>query len=304
MGGEEDNRRSIPQTNALVRALVEQETLDHPFWIGGMVTRSFLSHLGHHYFDLNDDDYSISCMLREKLRGTLNFTITNGIEIEVFGAIRVYEKKAQVQIEVEKARLIESPPFVIDASVQEQLAQKGLWPKAKHPLPNPIKMIGIVTSKQSDALHDFEDTYRNEGGTARTKLIDVRLQGQQAVRDITEAINRLNQEKSVDVIALIRGGGHSAELATFDDILIAEAICQSAIPILTGIGHQRDSTLADQVADVTTITPTAAASHLARATQAKTEAARTTSISWMPYALGGLIVVIAILIALLILSPR
>jgi hypothetical protein len=65
-------------------------------------------------------------MVREKVRGTLGFTITNGIEIEVFGTVRVFEKKAQVQIEVEKARLIERPPYIVDATVQEQLAQKGL----------------------------------------------------------------------------------------------------------------------------------------------------------------------------------
>jgi exonuclease VII large subunit len=122
----ENAQRTIPQTNALIRALVEQEMLDHPFWIGGLVTRYFKSDLGHLYFDLNDDNYSISCMVREKVRGTLDFTITNGIEIEVFGTVRVFEKKAQVQIEVEKARLIERPPYIVDATVQEQLAQKGL----------------------------------------------------------------------------------------------------------------------------------------------------------------------------------
>lgn len=112
----EDQRRSIPQTNALVRALIEQETLDHPFWVNGIVTRFYLSHLSHIYFDLVDDNYSISCMVREKLRGTLNFTITNSLEIDVYGTLRVFENKAQVQIEVEKARLIERPAFVMDAT--------------------------------------------------------------------------------------------------------------------------------------------------------------------------------------------
>lgn len=263
----EDQRRTIPQTNALVRALIEQETLDHPFWIGGIVTRNFVSDSGHVYFDLTDENYSISCMVREKIRGTLNFGIKNGVEIEVFGTVRVFEKRAQVQIEIEKARLIERPPYVIDATVQEQLAQKGLWPNEKRPLPPKIITIGLVTSKQSDALHDFEDTFRSEHGTAVIKLSDVRLQGRQAVREIADAINRFNRETTVDVIALVRGGGRDAELSTFNDIVIAEAICRSTIPVLTGIGHQRDHTLADEVADVSTITPTAAAAYLARQNQ-------------------------------------
>jgi exodeoxyribonuclease VII large subunit len=160
----------------------------------------------------------------------------------------------------------------------------------------------VITSKQSDALHDFEDTYRSENGTASVKLGDVRLQGQQAIRDISEAINRLNREKVVDVIAIIRGGGRDADLAIFDDIQIAEAICRSTIPLITGIGHQRDHTLADELADVKAITPTAAASHLARIKPASHEGIKQTAPQWQTYAIGVLIVLVAILIAVMLLS--
>jgi exodeoxyribonuclease VII large subunit len=124
----------------------------------------------------------------------------------------------------------------MDVTVQEQLAQKGLWPKTKRPLPQNIRKIGLVTSKQSDALHDFEDVYRSEKGQASVKLTDVRLQGQQAPREIADAINQLNHDQLVDVIAIVRGSGRAAELAVFDDLLIAEAICQTTIPVVTGIG--------------------------------------------------------------------
>lgn len=294
----EGQRRSIPQTNALVRALIEQETLDHPFWVSGIVSRFYLSHLGHMYFDLVDDNYSISCMVREKLRGTLNFTITNSLEIDVYGTLRVFENKAQIQIEVEKARLIERPAFVMDATVQEQLAQKGLWPKTKRALPKNIRKIGLVTSKQSDALHDFEDVFRSENGQSAIKVADVRLQGQQAPGEIAEAIKRFNQDQSVDVITIVRGGGRAAELAVFDDLLIAEAICRSTIPVVTGIGHQRDNSLADQVADVALITPSIAASHLAKASQPKGETPTPAPVNrrW-DYVIGAAIVLAAIMIA-------
>jgi exodeoxyribonuclease VII large subunit len=297
----QEQRRTIPQTNALVRALVEQETLDYPFWTEGYVTRCHTSHLGHIYFDLTDDDHTLSCMIRSQLRGKLDFQMSNGLEIEVYGAIRVYEKNALVQIEVEKARLVNRPGFIIDASVKEQLAQKGLWPKEKRPLPQNIRQIALVTSKGSEGLHDFEDTYRQEHGNASIKLIDVHLQGQQAPESISEAIRRVNGEKSADVIALIRGGGRASELGVFNDLVIAEAICRSTIPIPTGIGHQRDDTLADQLADISTITPTAAASYLAKLTLVKTQTPRSSGSHW-EIILGIAVVVMAIIIALLLLQ--
>lgn len=258
---ETERTRKIRDVNAMIRALVEQETLEYPFWLGGIVTRCFVSDFGHVYFDLKDGDTSISCMLREEVRGTLDFTLTNNMDVSVFGAVRVYEKQARVQIEVEQIRLINGVKSDLDNPVLMQLQAQGLWPKTKKSLPATIRKIGLITSKHSEALHDFESTYRDEGGTASVKLIDVRLQ---SAPDIGAAINRFNREQQVDVIAVVRGGGRTAELATFNDLVIAKAICSSNIPVITGIGHQRDDTLADQVADFSAITPTAAASHLAR----------------------------------------
>ncbi len=259
-----EQKRTIRETNALVRALVEQETLGYPFWVGGLVSKCFLSDFGHLYFDLNADDHTISCMIREQVRGSLDFTLANGLEIEAFGSIRVYEKSARVQIEVEKIRLIEGVKAAVDKSVLQELEKKGLWPRTKRTLPSEISKIGLVTSKHSEGLHDFEDTYRNEGGKAAIKVFDVRIQGQQASKEIAETLRRIDANKECNVIVLVRGGGRAADLATFNDLAIAEAICQSSIPVLTGIGHQRDETLADIVADVSTITPTAAASYLAK----------------------------------------
>lgn len=261
-----ENRRTINQVNSMVRALVEQETLGYPFWLNGIVTRCFISNIGHVYFDLTDESFTISCMLHERRRGTIDFEINSGMELEVFGSVRVYDKTAKVQIDVEQVQLVNHDAYVMDATVQEQLAQIGCWPPQKRPLPAVVQRIGIVTSKHSDALHDFEDTYRKESGpgAGTTEVIDVRIQGFQAPRQIAQAIERLNRDSKVEVIALIRGGGREDELAIYNDIAIAQAICRSAIPVITGIGHQRDDTLADQMADFKAITPTAAALELAK----------------------------------------
>jgi exodeoxyribonuclease VII large subunit len=293
--------RTIRDTNALIRALVEQETLGYPFWVGGYVTRCFLSDFGHVYFDLTDDDHTISCMIREPVRGTLDLNISNGMDLEVFGKVRVYERQARVQIDVEKIRLIEKPGIMADMKVLEQLQEEGLWPKTRRPLPGKIRTIGLITSKQSEAIHDFEDTYRKEGGAATIRLIDVRVQGQQAGREITDAINRLDRERDTDVIALIRGGGRAADLAVFNDYLIAEAICRSSVPVVTGIGHQRDETIADQVADIREITPTAAGIRLARHSPLHGDATSSKHTNWTAYLIGviAFLVILSLLIALI-----
>ncbi|MAS34678.1 MAG: exodeoxyribonuclease VII large subunit [Anaerolineaceae bacterium] len=300
-----ETRRTINQVNNLVRALVEQETLGYPFWISGIVTRYYISNFGHVYFDLTDEDYTINCMLHERRRGLLDFEIAKGMEVEVFGSVRVYDKQAKVQIDVEQARLVNHDAYVMDISVQEQLAQLGCWPPQKRPLPQTIQRIGLVTSKHAEAMRDFEATYRDESGpgAAAIQVYDVRLQGDIAPGHIAETIERLNRENSVDVIALVRGGGREDELAVFNDIAIARAICLSTIPIITGIGHQRDDTLADQMADIKTITPTAAALELAkRAPQVAAPVQPTTTSSNRQLIVIAVIVIIAIVIVAVLLS--
>ncbi|MCB9452105.1 MAG: exodeoxyribonuclease VII large subunit [Anaerolineaceae bacterium] len=296
--------RTIPETNALVKSLVEQETIGFPFWIQGIVGRRFLSDRGHEYFDLSDDDYSINCFLPEKVRGTLNFTLTNGLEVKVLGTIRVFERQAKVQIEVAQAQLVEHTPFSLDENVRKQLEDKGLWPKQPRPLPTKISKIGLVTSKNSEARHDFEQTYRQEFASAMPAITlrDVRLQGEQAPRQIADAIKELNGAvDKVDVIVVTRGGGRAHDLNIFNNIQVAEAICQSEIPVVTGIGHQRDVTFADLVADNSTFTPTAAALALVNAQKSEMPPLDAQKKSKIPCGLlAAAVLVILVLIVFLI----
>ena len=128
-------------------------------------------------------------------------------------------------------RLVDSSAAAIDPNVMESLKEKGLWPREKRDLPFPPQHIALITSKNSEALHDFENTYRAEGGLAQVELVDVRVQGEQAPEMIVDAIARVNQRQAADVIVLVRGGGRHADLATFNDAQIASAICRSQIPV-------------------------------------------------------------------------
>ncbi len=295
-------KRNIPSLNALIRSLVEQETLEHSFWVGGNVARRFISQADHLYFDLIDEDYSIGCMVRSAVKNKLGFEISNGMDIEVYGCIRVYERKAEVQIDVEQIRLVQIQQKIIDTNLLNQLTQEGLWPREKKPIPIGIRKIGLVTSKQSDALHDFEDTYRSEGGIAAVKLSDIRLQGDLAPRQIADAIKRLDKGNEVDIIVLTRGGGRTDDLAVFDSLLIAEAICRSKTPVVTGIGHQRDHTLADEVADYKAITPTAVASYLARIKSPEPSTSVQPTSNALFYLAGTVIIGAIIIVVILLLS--
>jgi exodeoxyribonuclease VII large subunit len=248
----------IRSLNARIRAIIESETLDTPQWIGGVISRLYVSDRGHTYFHVGDEGFSIGCFLRDNVRSELGFTPHTGADVEVYGEVTFYEQRGLIQINVRQMRLLRREMFADIAEAQKLLARKGLQPQPKNLLPrhSDLKKIGIVTSRHSQARHDFENSYRKGGGKAQTVMIEVRLQGEQAVADIADAIRRLNQENEVDVIVLTRGGGRLADLAIFDDAIIAEAIARSEIPVITGIGHDPDDTLADRYAARKASTPT------------------------------------------------
>jgi exodeoxyribonuclease VII large subunit len=119
-------------------------------------------------------------------------------------------------------------------------------------------------SQGSDALHDFREKYHGAGGKAEIHPLYAPVQGEDAAVRIADRTANANGSQEIDVIVLVRGGGTKADLSSYDDIRVAEAICHSRLPVVTGIGHQPDETIADQVADASTISPTDAADKLAR----------------------------------------
>jgi exodeoxyribonuclease VII large subunit len=261
--------RTIRATNTYIKSLIETETnVTDYFWIGGEIKRYDKSDRNHAYFTLEDEGYSISCMIRSNDLEKVAFPIRKGILVDVYGTLSVYAPQAQVQIVVQKIRLVDKKDVQFEMDIMKRLEEQGLLPRQKQQLPTGIRRIALITSKNSAAVEDFRTTYHQEGGTGFIDILDVLLEGEQAPEIIAEAIKRANQLKMVDVIVLTRGGGRHIDLSTFNDYRIIEAICRSKIPVVTGIGHQEDDTLADRVADIKTITPTAAAVELAKLNKA------------------------------------
>ncbi|MDQ7027710.1 MAG: exodeoxyribonuclease VII large subunit [Anaerolineae bacterium] len=234
------------------------------FWLGGEITTYHKSDRHHVYLTLEDEGFSIRCMVWSNDLKNIDFPLSKGILVDVYGTLAVYDRQAQVQIQVEKIRLVDKKDAQFDTDVIQHLEERGLLPRQKQDLPSVIRRIALITSKNSAAVEDFRSTFYKHGGTAQIDILDVLLQGEQAATTIVEAINRANQMKQIDVIVLTRGGGRHIDLSVFNDYRIAEAICLSKIPVITGIGHEQDDTIADRVADESSITPTGAAIELAK----------------------------------------
>ncbi|MGB7341694.1 MAG: exodeoxyribonuclease VII large subunit [Phototrophicaceae bacterium] len=255
--------RSITDVNANLKSLVENvETSNDYFWLGGSVSQKFTSSIGHTYFILKDQKHSISCMLPNKYSEKAVY-ITKGTMVDVYGAISFYQKEAKVQVMVSDIRLIELDNSGIDYTVLKHLKSNGLLPKAKKDLPKSPQQISIITSRRSEALSDFKHIYKEQKGKATLEILDASVQGDKAPEMIANRIREANNSQKADIILLTRGGGRTEDLSVFNSIEVAVAICQSTIPIVTGIGHQRDETIADHVADQKTISPTDAAYKLA-----------------------------------------
>lgn len=273
----QQNQRSLAQINRMIRHIVEAEMNDYFFWTRGKIERCYQSHdSGHAYFDIVDGNMSIRCVLREHRRGHIPFELRNGLDIEVYGNVQVYEEWARPRIHVTDARLINQ---TIDARpAVDILKRERLYPPRRKPPPDVIRRIGIITSRRSHAIGDFENAYQSEGERAvlaPVKWQYVMLEGERAVPAIVDAIQKLDQDPEIDVIAILRGGGRSEHLSVFDNIDIARAIIQAETFIITGIGHHKDATLADDVADIADATPTAVAYRLAQISLQAANAART-----------------------------
>lgn len=300
-------QRTIEQINRMVRGIVEVETLNHFYWVGGKVERFHQSDLGHIYFELVDGSTRIRCMIAERMTKQIGFEMSNDIEVEVYGDVQVYESTAQITIQVLKAKLIDGHGKST-ISTLTQLKQDGLYPKTSNPVPNPIRQIGIITSRSSRAIGDFEKAYQTRGQKAvlaPVKWQYVTLEGKGAVESIIDSIQQLENNPEIDIIAIIRGGGRYENLATFDHLEIARSIAQSEKYVVTGIGHDRDGTMADEVSDYSASTPTAVAHYIANLcleNQTNSEHQNTQSSTLLFVLIGAIAVMFIIIVILLLLN--
>ncbi len=253
---------TVSQLTTRIKIILE-ENLEPRLSVVGEITDMRLQSSGHCYFTLKDKSSNLPCVMWASKFSKLNFFPKNGLEITVRGYIDVYPPHGKYQFITESM----NPAGIGDLQLAfEQMVQKlqaeGLFDdEHKKPLPRYPERIGIVTSPTGAAVHDIADSIFNRWPCVKLYLYPVPVQGDGAAEKIALAINDLNRRNNklkLDVLIVGRGGGSLEDLWAFNEEIVARAIFNSKIPIISAVGHEIDTTIADLVADKRASTPTKA----------------------------------------------
>jgi exodeoxyribonuclease VII large subunit len=235
-------------------------------WVQGEVSHPYLApQSGHLYFDLKDEENLVRCAIWRAMRAQIPFQIEHGIEIIALGTLDAYGPRSQYTLIVIRVEPVGRGSLQLRyEQLKARLEREGLFdPARKKPLPFLPRVVGVVTSIESAARHDIEETLRRRFPDVHLVFCDVRVQGEGAAEEIAAAIHRLNLSRpDIDVLIVGRGGGSLEDLWAFNEEVVARAIAASRIPVISAVGHETDFTIADFVADVRAKTPTEAG-HLA-----------------------------------------
>ncbi len=249
---------TVKQLSLLIKGEIEK--IGYVF-VRGEVSNAHLSHSGHFYFDLREENYTIAVVLfRSRTKGMLRFP-KDGEKVEVGGRVTTYEGKSQYQIiaDVVVQRGVGELREAVERLKRKLMAEGLFEPEHKKPLPLLPRRIGVVTSPHGAAIMDIIRTIRRRNSSVHIILYPVRVQGEGAEEDIVRGIEAFNRWGKVDVIIVGRGGGSFEDLMAFNSEKVARAIFASKIPVISAVGHEVDFTIADFVADLRAATPTAAA---------------------------------------------
>ncbi|HXZ14131.1 MAG TPA: exodeoxyribonuclease VII large subunit [Candidatus Sulfotelmatobacter sp.] len=257
----------VSELTERIAGLLEGEFPD--IWVEGEVSNYHAAQSGHLYFTLKDARSQIRCVcFRDQVRG-LKFRPEDGLHITVRGGLGVYEPRGEYQIYVSHIE-----PMGLGAlqlafeQLKKRLEEEGLFDEErKKPLPVLPRRIGVVTSPTGAAIRDILRVLKRRFPNVHVLLFPVKVQGEGAAKEVVAALGYFNRAKTADVLIVARGGGSLEDLWAFNEEIVARAIAASEIPVITGIGHETDFTIADFAADVRAPTPSAAAEIVVRSRQ-------------------------------------
>ncbi len=268
--GPKQTRRvfTVAEFTSRVRALLENQM--GFVWVSGEISNLRLQSSGHMYFTLKDATTQVQCVLFRNENVPVRSALADGVKAVLRGAVTVYEPRGQYQLRVTEVELqgVGALQLAFER-LKQKLNAEGLFATArKRPIPRFAEQIGLVTSPTGAALQDILSVVERRNPSLSLVLAPCRVQGEGAAGEIVEAIDTLNQwsaaEKrdgrgGLDAILLTRGGGSLEDLWSFNEELVARAIVASAIPVVSGVGHEIDFTISDFAADLRAPTPSAAA---------------------------------------------
>lgn len=250
---------TVSELTKYIRVIIEDSF--PAVWVEGEISNLVLHTSGHIYFSLRDPNASIKCAFFRRANEKLKFKLKDGMKVMAFGSASVYEPRGDYQLIVEALE-----PKGIGAlqlqfqQLKERLQKEGLF-NEQHKVPIPFlpTRIGIVTSPTGAAIRDILNIARRRFSNLEIIINPVKVQGESAKDEIAAAIRQFNKLNNIDVMIVTRGGGSLEDLWPFNEEVVARAIYDSAIPVISAVGHEVDYTISDFVADFRAPTPSAAA---------------------------------------------
>jgi len=252
---------TVSRITAYIRGVFDADAELQDLWVEGEVSNCVRSTAGHMYFTLKDERAQIRCVLWRSQVAALEHVPANGDAIVVHGRVSVYEVQGSYQLYVDWVQPAGMGLLFLQLeALKEKLAEEGLFaPERKRPLPPFPRRIGVVTSPAGAAIRDILDVLARRYPLAEVIVAPTLVQGDDAPAQIVAAIDLLDTATDVDLIIVARGGGSLEDLWAFNSEQVARRIVASLVPVISGVGHETDFTIADFVADVRAPTPSAAA---------------------------------------------
>jgi exodeoxyribonuclease VII large subunit len=229
--------------------------------VSGEISNLFRAASGHVYFTLKDADGQLRAALFRNAARRVPFELEDGLEVLAYGDATVYEARGELQLVVRQLEPRGQGALQLALEqLRRRLEAEGLFdPERKRPLPERPRCVGVVTSARGAAFRDVLHVAKRRFPAARIVLSTTRVQGEGASDEIARALDRLVARDEVEVVLLVRGGGSLEDLWAFNEEPVVRAIVRSPVPVVSGVGHETDFTLADAAADARAATPSAAA---------------------------------------------
>ena len=252
---------SVSDLNLYIKDKIVNDEALNAVVVKGEISNFKAHYTGHFYFTLKDDKSLIKCIMFKSFAERINFKPKDGMKILVFGSVSVFERDGIYQIYVKAMH--EQGVGDLYASYEKlkaSLEEEGLFSEEhKKQIPLKPKVIGVLTSKTGSVIRDIINVSTRRNPNCYIRLYPVPVQGEGAALEIAKGIRFMNENKMADILILARGGGSLEDLWPFNEEIVARAIYESEIPIISAVGHETDFTIADFVADLRAPTPSAAA---------------------------------------------
>ena len=254
------NVYTVKQVNAYVKNMFAQDFMLNRIYVKGEVSNLKYHTSGHIYFSLKDESGTIACVMFAGQRSGLSFRMQEGQQVIVLGSVTVYERDGKYQLYAREI-VLDGAGLLYERfqQLKNELEEMGMFaPEYKQPIPRYVRRVGIVTAPTGAAVRDIINIATRRNPYVQLILYPATVQGEGAARSIVRGIKAL-EKQDIDVMIVGRGGGSIEDLWAFNEEIVARAVFDCTVPVISAVGHETDTTIIDYVADLRAPTPSAAA---------------------------------------------